>query len=202
MLNSKFTYIPIDEEESKLIKAAKEVNGRLQCPVCLKTLSQLKILKLHIRSHVGKNLLHCKLCNRGFAKGSNLNRHMLLHRSADTDKEDLILKNSILNDNSYKCPFCEKILVDRQSFRLHIRHHMSKTNSCNQDIEGDSEVRLDTDNHESINKSDGINGEIKLESTETHKKNLKCQRKGYENVPKNFTCDICHKVFNRKDNLK
>lgn len=61
--------IPIDEEETQLLNSAKEVNGRLQCPICPKTLSQRKVLKLHIRSHVGKNLLHCKICGRGFAKG-------------------------------------------------------------------------------------------------------------------------------------
>lgn len=61
----------IDEEESRLLNAAKEVNGRLQCPICPKTLSQRKVLRLHIRSHVGKNLLHCKICNRGFAKGQS-----------------------------------------------------------------------------------------------------------------------------------
>lgn len=60
--------VALDEEELELIRSAKLVNGRLQCPICPRTLSQRKILRLHIRAHVGKNLLHCKLCGKGFAK--------------------------------------------------------------------------------------------------------------------------------------
>lgn len=123
------------DDELRLVNAAKELNGRLQCPICPKTLSQRKILKLHIRAHVGKNLLHCIICNRGFAKGSNLNRHMLLHRDMDTDEEEKILKKS-LNNGLFCCPYCNKTFIDRQTFRLHIRLHISKLfvrcDICNQ----------------------------------------------------------------------
>lgn len=137
--------IPIDEEESQLLNSAKEINGRLQCPLCPKTLSQRKILKLHIRSHVGKNLLHCKICNRGFAKGSNLNRHMLLHRDMDSDEENRIITNAKQNDGRYSCPYCNKTLIDRQTFRLHIRLHISKLfvrcDVCNQAFENDDKLQ-------------------------------------------------------------
>lgn len=130
--------IPIDEEESKLLNSAQEVNGRLQCPLCPKTLSQRRILKLHIRSHVGRNLHRCSICNKGFAKGSNLNRHMLLHRNMCSEDEDRIIKNAF-SDGRYSCPYCTKILIDRQTFRLHIRLHISKLfmrcDVCNQAFE-------------------------------------------------------------------
>ncbi|XP_031621230.1 zinc finger protein 420-like [Contarinia nasturtii] len=114
----------IDDEELQLINSAKEINGRLQCPICFKTLSHRKILKLHIRGHVGKNLLHCKYCNRGFAKGSNLNRHILLHRKIDSDEEDRFIKNATCLDGRFICSYCNKTLIDRQSFRIHIRTHI------------------------------------------------------------------------------
>lgn len=69
LLNSVQTHsVALDEEELELIRSAKLVDGRLQCPICPRTLSQRKVLRLHIRAHVGKNLLHCKLCGKGFAK--------------------------------------------------------------------------------------------------------------------------------------
>lgn len=69
ILNTVQTHsVALDEEELELIRSAKLVNGRLQCPICPRTLSQRKVLRLHIRAHVGKNLLHCKLCGKGFAK--------------------------------------------------------------------------------------------------------------------------------------
>lgn len=134
ILNATHTQgIALDEEELELMRAAKEVDGpsgtRLQCPICPRTLSQRKVLRLHIRAHVGKNLLHCKICNRGFAKGSNLNRHMLLHRNVDNEEETRILANAMQTNGSltsYICPYCSKILIDRQSFRLHIRLHITK----------------------------------------------------------------------------
>lgn len=59
-----------DQDEMNLVKSAVQVSGgRIQCPICPRTLSHRKILRLHIRSHLGKNLSHCKICNRGFAKG-------------------------------------------------------------------------------------------------------------------------------------
>lgn len=134
----KSSKLPLEEDETQLLNAAKEVNNRLQCPICPKTLSQRKILKLHIRNHIGKNLQHCKICEKGFAKGSNLNRHMLLHRSRNIDEEDRIMKIA-LQDGRYHCPYCTKILIDRQTFRLHIRLHIDKCfvrcDVCNQGFE-------------------------------------------------------------------
>lgn len=65
----KMKNIPLDEEELKLLKSAKEVNGRFECPICSKTLARQNILVLHIRTHVGKNLFRCQVCDKGFAKG-------------------------------------------------------------------------------------------------------------------------------------
>lgn len=143
--------IAYDDDEQKLVNSAKQVNGRLQCPICPRTLSQRKILKLHIRSHLGKNLLYCKICNRGFAKGSNLNRHMLLHCTVDNDEENQIIKAATQSNGCFSCPFCAKTLVDRQTFRLHIRLHISKglvrCEICNRGFGDDDELQKHMTSH-------------------------------------------------------
>lgn len=195
-----------DEEELQLMKAAKEIDGRLECPICFRTLSQRKILKLHIRSHVGKNLMHCTVCNRGFAKGSNLTRHMLLHRSVDTDEEDRILRTAHLNDGRYSCTYCGKIIIDRQTFKLHIRQHISKAffpcNLCNREFQDNIELQKHLIEHNNVlqiekvnDKTQGDGEEIRWDQSESHRKII-------ENASKEFSCDVCKKVFNRKDNLK
>lgn len=83
VIGEKSVNIAHNEDEQQLLNSAKEVNGRLQCPICPRTLSQRKILRLHIRSHIGKNLLHCTICNRGFAKGMAIEK---FNRKIHTDK--------------------------------------------------------------------------------------------------------------------
>lgn len=140
------SFVPAgDEDELSLVKSAVQVDGgRLQCPICPRTLSHRKILRLHIRSHLGKNLSHCKICKRGFAKGSNLNRHMLLHCRIDPAEENRILQSATQKNGCYSCPYCAKTLIDRQTFRLHIRLHISKTlircEICNRGFDNDDEL--------------------------------------------------------------
>lgn len=134
-----------DQDEQALVSSAVQLSGgRLQCPICPRTLSHRKILRLHIRSHIGLNLLHCKICQKGFAKGSNLNRHMLLHCSIDRNEENRILQTATQKSGFYSCPYCAKTLIDRQTFRLHIRLHISQTLNrceiCNRGFDDDDEL--------------------------------------------------------------
>lgn len=123
----------------------------MQCPICPRTLSQRKILRLHLRSHLGKNLKHCEICGRGFAKGSNLNRHKLLHCHVDNDQENQIIENATQLNGQLQCPFCAKILIDRQTFRLHIRMHISKglirCDICNRSFDNDNELETHLSSH-------------------------------------------------------
>ncbi|XP_055309178.1 zinc finger protein 600-like isoform X2 [Sitodiplosis mosellana] len=192
--------IHIDEEESQLLNAAKEVNGRLQCPICPKTLSQRKILKLHIRRHVGKNLLHCKICDRSFAKGSNLRRHSLLHCTMDSDEEDRIIKNATQNDGRYCCPYCTKTLIDRQTFRLHIRLHVSKLflrcDICNQGFGDNDKLQEHMATHGdqfSCNKCDDS-----FKTYHERKMHLKTVHGTEETF--NILKDEIHGTMNNKDN--
>lgn len=89
-------------------------------------------------------MLTTKVCNRGFAKGSNLNRHMLLHCRIDRSEESRILQTATQKNGCYCCPYCSKTLIDRQTFRLHIRLHISKTlircEICNRAFDDDDEL--------------------------------------------------------------
>lgn len=49
----KFKRMSYDAEELRLYNDSKEIDGRFQCVLCKKILSNSKILKLHIRAHVG-----------------------------------------------------------------------------------------------------------------------------------------------------
>lgn len=218
-----------DLEEIEMMKNAKEVNGRLQCLMCPRTLSNSKLLRLHIRSHIGKNLLHCQICNRGFAKGSNLNRHMLLHSSIDNDQEARIMKSAARN-GWYCCPYCNKVLIDRQCFRLHIRNHISKSLIrcciCSYGFENDEELEKHMASHEikhninsstemidldEVNRGDELNRvrQTIVNGDEDETLVKKCVFKQLElhkavhmSRKKKITCDICMKCFNRTDSLK
>lgn len=143
--SQKIRNIPFDEEELRLLNSAKQVDGRYECPLCSRTLAQRKILKLHIRAHVGRNLLRCRVCNRGFAKGSNLNRHMLLHESEKNKEEERILSEAQQPNGSYCCQFCMKVILHRQSFRFHLRLHtgneLKHCEICNQSFAEDEELQ-------------------------------------------------------------
>lgn len=78
-----------------------------------------------IRMHVGRNLLRCRICQRGFAKGSNLNRHMLMHEREKNDNEERIIAEAQQPNGSYCCQFCMKVLLHKQSFRFHLKLHGS-----------------------------------------------------------------------------
>lgn len=118
--------IPLDDEEQLLIKSAKIVDDRYACPLCPRTLARREILVLHLRTHTGKNLLRCPLCDKGFAKPYNLSRHMAhVHDGNANVRLDETIAKAEQADGSFCCTFCTKSFVERNSFRLHLRMHTS-----------------------------------------------------------------------------
>lgn len=96
-----------DDDAEYNIKNAKERDGRYECYICQKTLADPKTLKLHIRLHTGKNLKHCTICDRGFAKKNHLTRHMASHEKKE-----------------YPCEQCQEVFDSLQERRVHIsREH-------------------------------------------------------------------------------
>lgn len=63
----------------------------------------------------------------------------------DTEEEDRIIKMATQADGHFSCPYCMKNLIDRQSFRLHIRLHISKSfvrcDICNQGFEDNDKLQ-------------------------------------------------------------
>lgn len=95
--------IPLDEEELKWVKKAKQIEGdRWQCPLCPKTVVR-KVIRIHIRKHVGRHLIQCRVCDHSFVTNSKLKQHMSLHPKHGNffpcDKCDEIFKT--LNDQKY-----------------------------------------------------------------------------------------------------
>lgn len=66
-------------EDFHIVNNAKQVNGRYICEICQKTLADRRTFLLHTRLHIGKNLKHCDICGRGFAKKNHLDRHKATH---------------------------------------------------------------------------------------------------------------------------
>lgn len=68
------------DDERTLMERTQIINGRYQCVLCPKSLGARKSYRLHLRLHIGKNLRRCEVCERGFAKKSHFDRHLLTHR--------------------------------------------------------------------------------------------------------------------------
>ncbi|XP_017757434.1 PREDICTED: zinc finger protein 888-like isoform X2 [Eufriesea mexicana] len=74
----------------------------------------------------------CNLCERNFAKKSELKKHINKHsdinRIQNSDETELVNKaKQIINDRvSYKCDTCKKIIFTKRGFLRHIRVHSDK----------------------------------------------------------------------------
>lgn len=193
------------EEEERILKTAKKTNGRIQCPICPRTLSHRKILKFHIRSHLGKNLVYCEICNRGFAKGSNLNRHMLIHLTTNSDEEARIIQNATQDDGRFNCPYCGKLFLDRQSFRLHIRVHVSKnddelqpTGEVRSNDSPEIETKVENEDPDCDQDMKTVRNDLSRNQINKTMLNVWAQSNG----PKKCVCLLCNESFTRISKLK
>lgn len=98
-----------DPNEDELAAKCQEIDGRIICHICEKSLGDRRTLKLHLRLHTGKHLKKCKTCGRGFAKKSHLDRHMMSHIKKE-----------------YKCEYCPEKFDNMQDRRAHVADHMGK----------------------------------------------------------------------------
>lgn len=91
-----------DDEDIRIVRQAKKINGRYQCEMCEKTLADRKTFLLHVRLHLQKKLKRCVQCNRGFTKTNHLNRHMVVH------------------SKSFACHHCLKVFETKQQRKDHV----------------------------------------------------------------------------------
>lgn len=148
---------------------------------------------------------------------------MLLHRNVNNEEENRIVDDATQKDGSFLCPQCSKVLIDRQSFRLHIRR--CKIHNQNLNVKGketlhkteqnddaliennteENECKTDEDK-EIVNKSNCVNGRFECvfcKKTLATRTTLKYHIRLHSG--KNlFNCDVegCRRGFSKRSHLK
>lgn len=195
--------IKTDSNEDEIIVArAPIVNGRLQCEICEKLLSDRQALKFHIRNHLGIKLHECQICKKGFAKKSNLKTHEFSHLG---DKKSL---SSIKNEGNESteskelserddesgvklCKICDQRFVKTNKLMHHMLLHLKEMKSpcefCITDF--DSEQLL----QEHIESYHGFSQNVIASTTNflTH------ELWGKPNGKKDCKCKLCDRSFRR-----
>lgn len=113
----------------------------LTCSRCKKKFKRLNTLLAHLKTHSDKPY-QCPICGRCFTQNSHLQRHITSHlmwpdgfkeTTATTAEQELL---------SYKCPYCNLILLNYSQYRAHQKNHLSlKKFKC---IQGDCMEYFDT----------------------------------------------------------
>ncbi|XP_063879690.1 zinc finger protein 729-like [Scylla paramamosain] len=99
----------------------KDLPKKMSCPICNKVLTT-KFLRTHMLSHKG-NLPHkCRLCDKAYAQGTLLRKHMKNRHY----EEFLKLGNKNPKKQKVACDFCEEIFNDIYSLEEHLWMHMDE----------------------------------------------------------------------------
>ncbi|KAK8391153.1 hypothetical protein O3P69_017070 [Scylla paramamosain] len=178
-----------------------------KCNYCNKEFSKNFDLRQHVRSHTGEKPFQCIVCGRAFTQKSNVKKHMATHKvwpsgslsdtlpkdpiikklvmpaeSLDGDSqvdhvEEVVMKEEVLVDDSYKCQFCEDYSVQSYvKLRTHMKTHANqKVYKCIQ-----KNCELSFPDQDSF-----------LEHIHTHNEDQDLQ----------YRCHFCSKVFNALDKL-
>ena len=89
---------------------------KIECDVCKKMFSDPSKLKMHMRKHTGERPYICESCGCAFGHRSGLIRHIKFIHTKQKD---------------FKCSFCEKRFVTKQTLDRHERVHTSiKSHMC------------------------------------------------------------------------
>ncbi|XP_041968729.1 zinc finger protein 791-like [Aricia agestis] len=127
--------------------------GKLECPVCHKTVSSASYMRVHMRTHSGERPYRCPHCDLAFITASKMHRHALTHpetwednvkpevktetEDGETDKKGK-MKNGLANflkktkgekkKNGYQkrpfsCEFCQKRFLHQATLQVHKKCH-------------------------------------------------------------------------------
>ncbi|RXG72741.1 Zinc finger protein [Armadillidium vulgare] len=194
------------------------------CMFCNKTFSKNFDLRQHIRSHTGEKPFQCIVCGRAFAQKSNVKKHMITHKfwpkdalcntlpkepikkvvsvasSGENADDSANMKEEILFDNSYVCPFCSSTHSTYLDLRSHMKEHKDQKTCC-KDLKSEHSLKV----HQLIH-----TGERPFECDickGAFNRKDKLKRHMLVHEPKKFKCPFgatlgCQKEYSRKDKLR
>ncbi|XP_071533178.1 uncharacterized protein [Panulirus ornatus] len=104
----------------------KDLPKKMNCPICNKVLTT-KFLKTHMLSHKGKLPHKCHVCDKAYAQGTLLRKHMKNRHY----EEYLKLGNKNPKKHKIGCDFCPEIYDNIYALEEHLWLHMDeKTFEC------------------------------------------------------------------------
>lgn len=172
-----------DDDVEFNIKSARELNGRYECYICQKTLADPKTLKLHIRLHTGKNLKHCTICDRGFAKKNHLTRHMASHEKKE-----------------YPCGQCTEVFDSLQERRVHMSAEHPKPKSTVANKSTKAATRNPDDAGNNVQNDAEAENDLLEQSQDEDDTEFNIQNAGQPDG--RYECHICQKSLANPKTLK
>lgn len=196
------------------------------CKICFKRFSKLSSLKLHIKLfHTMKQNFYCDFCpNKGFAKRSQLKRHLRTHKGLNNDDINLNdettnnmkleqiffddLPESIENTDELSLPEAtEDVLIDIKSEVIsddETERKKELVNVCDQQIEVVQVINLEDNTAASHRKEkEKFNSRFSDDCEQDHLKTLSAlpeHCEAHENLKR--TCHVCDKTFSKERNLQ
>ena len=151
-----------------------------------------------------ENTLSCKCCGRKFAFQSVLSRHVKhcdgsVHPCLDCDKvfgtKSLLLHHVKIHstEQNYTCTNCQKVFINKLSFRRHIRHKVCTELFKKCEICGESFRSTSLALHKRTHLNDGSNACLECGDRFDNKVLLDSHVK--QAHPDRFTCTICSNIF-------
>ncbi|CAH1982949.1 unnamed protein product [Acanthoscelides obtectus] len=146
---------------------------QLICDVCLKIFTKLKYLLVHLESHTGKFI--CYDCNKVFTRKETYQHH------------------SCTSFFSFKCPYCDKLFYQQKGLNHHVKVYHDKkfmcTVSCGKIFRSEKELN---DHTCPLPTPKVKRFPCDVCGTKfTEKKNLHMHKKRHTELKTKYTCPIC-----------